>query len=110
GERPGDGAEIERVRAGLARLGLRGGKAERPIGCLSGGERWRATLAALLLARPLPQLLLLDEPTNSLDLDAMALLTEALDGYPGAFIVVSHDQRFLDAISTSRHLDLSGPV
>ncbi|MDR0627331.1 MAG: ATP-binding cassette domain-containing protein [Bifidobacteriaceae bacterium] len=101
-----DQAEDNRVRAGLARLGLAAAKAERPVGSLSGGERWRATLAALLLARPLPQLILADEQTNNLDLDGVELLTEALVGYPGAFIVVSHDRQFLDSIKPDRTLDL----
>ncbi len=47
-------------------LGLTGERADRPAGTLSGGERFRAVLAALLLAQPAPQLLLLDEPTNNL--------------------------------------------
>jgi ATPase subunit of ABC transporter with duplicated ATPase domains len=100
------GGEVRLVRAGLARLGLRGDKASRPVGRLSGGERWRATLAALLLTRPRPQLLVLDEPTNSLDLDARALLVAALVAYPGAFIVVSHDERFLGGIGLDRTVRL----
>jgi ATPase subunit of ABC transporter with duplicated ATPase domains len=108
GWNPFGAEEIQRVRAGLARLGLRGAKVERPVGALSGGERWRATLAALLLTRPTPQLLLLDEPTNSLDLDAKSLLMEALADYPGAFVVVSHDDRFMVGIEPTRQLDLGG--
>jgi ATPase subunit of ABC transporter with duplicated ATPase domains len=62
-------ATDQAIRARLRFL-LRGADADRPAGTLSGGERFRATLAALLLAEPAPQLLLLDEPTNSLDLPA----------------------------------------
>ena len=51
---------------------------------LSGGERFRAVLAALLLAEPAPQLLLLDEPTNNLDMASVRQLSQALEGYRGA--------------------------
>src|SRR5207253_6209139 len=57
-------ASVNEVRASLARFLFRGPRAERLAGMLSGGERFRAVLAALLLAQPAPQLLLLDEPTN----------------------------------------------
>jgi ATPase subunit of ABC transporter with duplicated ATPase domains len=102
-----DAQQTNRARAVLAQLQLSGAKAERPVGTLSGGERWRATLAALLTRRPVPQLLVLDEPTNNLDLDAVGLLTEALAEYRGAVIVVSHDEQFLMGIEPSRRLDLS---
>ena len=59
------GASANEVRAGLARLLFRGDRADQLVGTLSGGERLRATLAALLLAEPTPQLLLLDEPTTT---------------------------------------------
>ncbi len=65
------------------------------MAALSGGERLRATLACVLYAEPAPQLLLLDEPTNNLDLDSVGQLETALNAYQGAFIVVSHDERFL---------------
>ena len=61
-------ASVNEVRASLARFLFRGPRAERLAGMLSGGERFRAVLAALLLAQPAPQLLLLDEPTNNLDM------------------------------------------
>jgi len=79
-----------------------------PVGALSGGERLRATLACVLYAQPAPQLLLLDEPTNNLDLVSVAQLEAALNAYRGAFIVVSHDQHFLDAIGIGRRIELSG--
>jgi ATPase subunit of ABC transporter with duplicated ATPase domains len=91
------------IRGRLARFLFRGARADRPVGELSGGERFRAALAALLLADPAPQLLLLDEPTNNLDLSSVRQLTEALRAYRGALIVVSHDEPFLaDLELTSR--------
>ncbi|GLZ06917.1 ABC transporter [Actinomadura sp. NBRC 104412] len=97
-------APVNRIRAGLARFGFRGDRAERAAGTLSGGERFRAVLASLLLAEPAPQLLLLDEPTNSLDLNSVRRLAEALDAYQGALIVVSHDVPFLREIGITRWL------
>ncbi|MEZ0068484.1 ATPase subunit of ABC transporter with duplicated ATPase domains [Streptacidiphilus sp. MAP12-20] len=94
------------LRARLARFLFRGGRADQLVGTLSGGERFRATLAALLLAEPAPQLLLLDEPTNNLDLAGVRQLGTALAGYRGALIVVSHDQRFLDELGVDRALRL----
>ncbi|MEV4085391.1 ATP-binding cassette domain-containing protein, partial [Nonomuraea fuscirosea] len=91
----------------LARFLFRGAKAHLPVGVLSGGERLRATLACVLCAEPAPQLLLLDEPTNNLDLVSVGQLESALNAYEGAFIVVSHDERFLDAIGVERRLRLS---
>ncbi|MCH1867318.1 ATP-binding cassette domain-containing protein [Nocardioides sp. CFH 31398] len=99
-------ADANTVRARLARFGIRGAAADRPAGGLSGGERFRATLAALLLAEPPPQLLLLDEPTNNLDLASYDALVAALAAYRGALIVVSHDERFLDEIGVDRRLGL----
>ena len=78
---------------------------------LSGGERLRATLACVLYAEPAPQLLLLDEPTNNLDLVSVGQLESALTAYEGAFIVVSHDERFLAEIKVDRWLRLAdGPL
>ncbi|HRK48600.1 MAG TPA: ABC transporter ATP-binding protein, partial [Nocardioides sp.] len=69
-------------------------------------ERFRATLAALLLADPAPQLLLLDEPTNNLDLASYDALVSALASYRGALLVASHDQRFLTDVGVDRTLQL----
>ncbi|AYF74362.1 ABC transporter ATP-binding protein [Nocardia yunnanensis] len=97
----------ERIRAQLARFLFRGADADVPAGALSGGERLRAALAMLLLAEPAPKLLLLDEPTNNLDLPSLAHLTEALAGFEGALVVVSHDPRFLADIGVTRRLELT---
>ncbi|GGQ19055.1 ABC-F family ATP-binding cassette domain-containing protein [Streptomyces roseolilacinus] len=100
------GATPNRVRARLARFLFRGAKADQRAGTLSGGERFRATLAALLLAEPAPQLLMLDEPTNNLDTASVRSLTQALEAYEGALLVASHDTPFLEAIGITRRLDL----
>ncbi|MFI6177629.1 ABC-F family ATP-binding cassette domain-containing protein [Nonomuraea sp. NPDC051191] len=92
----------------LARFLFRGARAHLRVAVLSGGERLRATLACVLCAEPAPQLLLLDEPTNNLDLVSVGQLESALGAYEGAFVVVSHDERFLAEIGVDRRLELSG--
>lgn len=101
-------ASPHEIRARLARFLFRGDRVDALAGTLSGGERFRAVLAALLLAEPPPQLLLLDEPTNSLDLASVRRLVEALAAYRGALIVASHDLPFLRAVGTTRWLRI-GP-
>ncbi|SEG10615.1 ATPase components of ABC transporters with duplicated ATPase domains [Actinacidiphila yanglinensis] len=100
-------AEADRMNL-LARFLFRGARAHLPAGVLSGGERLRATLACVLCAEPAPQLLLLDEPTNNLDLVSAGQLESALAAYQGAFVVVSHDERFLARIGVDRWLRLAG--
>jgi ATPase subunit of ABC transporter with duplicated ATPase domains len=97
-------ASPNEVRAGLARFLFRGERADQLADTLSGGERFRAVLAALLLAQPPPQLLLLDEPTNNLDMASVRQLTQALASYRGAIVVASHDVPFLRAIGITRWL------
>ncbi|MFE7165894.1 ribosomal protection-like ABC-F family protein [Streptomyces sp. NPDC057616] len=101
-ERP----EAERMNL-LARFLFRGARAHLPVRVLSGGERLRATLACVLCAEPAPHLLLLDEPTNNLDLVSAGQLESALNSYRGAFMVVSHDERFLAEIGVSRWVRLA---
>ncbi|MFE6612549.1 ribosomal protection-like ABC-F family protein [Amycolatopsis sp. NPDC057786] len=91
----------------LARFLFRGARSQLPVGVLSGGERLRATLACVLFAEPAPQLLLLDEPTNNLDLVSVGQLESALGAYQGAFVVVSHDERFLREIKVDRRVRLT---
>ncbi|MFF5533219.1 ABC-F family ATP-binding cassette domain-containing protein [Streptomyces cinerochromogenes] len=102
------GATNNRVRARLARFLFRGARADQKAATLSGGERFRATLAALMLAEPAPQLLLLDEPTNNLDMASVRQLTSALESYEGALIVASHDLPFLESIGITRWLLMEG--
>jgi ATPase subunit of ABC transporter with duplicated ATPase domains len=99
-------ASVNEVRASLARFLFRGPRAERLAGMLSGGERFRAVLAALLLAQPAPQLLLLDEPTNNLDMASVRQLSQALEGYRGALLIASHDVPFLRSAGITRWLRL----
>ncbi|WNI21144.1 ABC-F family ATP-binding cassette domain-containing protein [Streptomyces sp. ITFR-16] len=99
-----------RIRAKLAHFLFKGARADRAAGTLSGGERFRAALAALLLAEPAPQLLMLDEPTNSLDMASVRRLTTALDAYEGALIVASHDIPFLESLGITRWLLLDGAL
>ncbi|WP_460653582.1 ABC-F family ATP-binding cassette domain-containing protein [Kribbella endophytica] len=95
-------------RARLARFLFRGRSADQPVSTLSGGERFRATLAALLLAEPPPQLLMLDEPTNNLDLASITQLRTALASYQGALLIASHDLPFLRDLGITRWLSMEG--
>ena len=90
----------------LAKFGLKAEHVLRPAASLSPGERTRAALA-LLQARGV-NLLVLDEPTNHLDLPAIEQLESALDGYPGTFLLVTHDRRMLESVSVTRRLVVSG--
>ncbi|WP_405902043.1 ATP-binding cassette domain-containing protein [Streptomyces sp. NBC_00656] len=95
----------------LTGLGLGALEHGRTLGSLSGGQRGRLALAALLVRRP--SALLLDEPTNHLDDEAAAFVEEQLRGMPGPVVIASHDRAFLDAVCTDL-IDLDpavdGPV
>ncbi|MBL1097347.1 ABC-F family ATP-binding cassette domain-containing protein [Streptomyces coffeae] len=98
------GVTDQHIRAQLARFLFKGARAEQPAGTLSGGERFRAALAATMLAAPAPQLLMLDEPTNNLDMATVRRLTSALDSYRGALLIASHDLPFLESVGITRWL------
>ncbi len=91
-------AKIEKVLLGL---GFSVEDMDRQTSEFSGGWQMRIALAKLLLIQP--SLLLLDEPTNHLDLDSLQWLEEYLQSYEGAVIVVSHDRRFLDTMTTKTY-------
>ena len=86
----------QRAAEAATRLGLDGIARERQVASLSGGQRTRLALAAMIAARP--ACVLLDEPTNHLDDDAVALLEEFLVDLPGVVVVASHDRAFLDRV------------
>ena len=97
-ERRGGYAATDRLGTLLSRLGLAGVALDTRLDRLSGGEKTRAGLAALLSTEP--DILLLDEPTNHLDLDALAWLETFVTSYRGGIVVVSHDRCFLDQTIT----------
>jgi len=88
----------QRVDTALDQLSLGGLDRTRLVGSLSGGERTRLALAAVLSSRS--ELILLDEPTNDLDDDGVAWLEERLSQHRGALVVVTHDRVFLERIAT----------
>jgi len=95
---------VEQARSLLAKFDLGAEHLRRPEAALSPGERSRAGLA-VLVARG-TNLLLLDEPTNHLDLDAIEELEQALGGYDGTLVVVSHDRRLLAGLRLDRRLEV----
>ena len=90
-------AEPEAIRARLGRFGFGQEKAFVSVGNLSGGERARLNLA--LVTHGAPTLLILDEPTNHLDIETREALVEAVNDFPGAVVLVSHDWHLLELIA-----------
>jgi sulfate-transporting ATPase len=85
-------------RAYAARFNFSGSDQQKKVGMLSGGERNRVHLARMLKSGA--NVLLLDEPTNDLDVNTLRALEEALEGFAGCAVVISHDRWFLDRIAT----------
>lgn len=100
----GGGREEALAERTLLGLGFEREQFDQPTIQLSGGWRMRIELAKILLRTP--DLLLLDEPTNHLDIESIQWLEDYLRGYAGALMLVSHDRRFLDTVTT-RTVELS---
>ena len=92
------------LRTRLAQLQLGADKVSLPLAELSGGERLKAALAIVLWREEATQLLLLDEPTNHLDLASVQAIEAALAEFPGALLVVSHDETFLKGLTLTHNL------
>ncbi|HGE8323906.1 TPA: ABC-F family ATP-binding cassette domain-containing protein [Serratia marcescens] len=92
------------LRTRLTQLQLGADRIALPLGSLSGGERLKAALACALWRQQPAQLLLLDEPTNHLDLASSLAIETALADFPGAMLVVSHDEDFLQALRPTHRL------
>ena len=90
--------ERREVHGHLGRFGFGGEESQRVIGSLSGGERARVALALLTLSRA--NLLVLDEPTNHLDVESIEAIEDALEGYEGTVLLVSHDRAVLRGLAT----------
>ncbi len=97
-----------KLRGHLGRFGLSGDKAETLVGDLSGGEKARLLFAIMTCAAP--QILLLDEPTNHLDIDAREALIQALNDFPGAIVLVTHDPHLIELVADRLWLVKDGRI
>ncbi|EEG09006.1 ATP-binding cassette domain-containing protein [Pseudogulbenkiania ferrooxidans] len=101
-------AREQELRTFLGGFNFRGDAATSPVGPMSGGEKARLALALIVWEKP--NLLLLDEPTNHLDLEMRHALTLALQDFPGALVVVSHDRALLESTTDLFWLVADGTV
>ncbi len=97
-----------KVRARAGAIGFPGETADTPVASLSGGEKARLLLGLATFAGP--HLIILDEPTNHLDIDSRAALIEAINDYPGAVMLVSHDRHLIEACAERLWLVAGGTV
>ncbi len=102
------GLDPTECRSLLAKFGLDAEAVDRTARTLSPGQRTRAELA--LFQAVGVNLIVLDEPTNHLDMEAIEQLEQALAGFDGTLIVVSHDQRFREALSIEREVNVTDLV
>jgi ATP-binding cassette subfamily F protein 3 len=102
------GAPEAKIRARAGAIGFPGAAADTPVAKLSGGEKSRLLLALACFEGP--HLVVLDEPTNHLDIDSRAALIEAINGFAGAVILVSHDRYLLEACADRLWLVQNGGV
>jgi ATP-binding cassette, subfamily F, member 3 len=101
-------APVAKVRGRAGAIGFSGEAADHVVKTLSGGEKSRLLLGLATFAAP--HLIILDEPTNHLDIDSRAALIEAINDYPGAVILVSHDRYLLEACADRLWLVAGGKV
>jgi ATP-binding cassette subfamily F protein 3 len=102
------GATEAQIRARTAQIGFPGQKADTPVDALSGGEKARLLMGLATFGGP--HLLILDEPTNHLDIDSREALVQALNEFPGAVILISHDRYLIDACVDRLWLVANGTV
>ncbi|MFA7552615.1 MAG: ABC-F family ATP-binding cassette domain-containing protein [Spongiibacteraceae bacterium] len=100
------GCDLQVYHTLLAQLRFARHQADEPVSCLSGGERMKLAIAALLSGSKGPDLLVLDEPNNHLDLDTLGILEQALKQFTGALIIASHDDDFIQSLDINQHYSL----
>ncbi|MEM8786500.1 MAG: ABC-F family ATP-binding cassette domain-containing protein, partial [Pseudomonadota bacterium] len=106
--RMGEEATEAQIRTRAGGLGFKGQHADTPIAALSGGEKARLLLG--LIGHEAPHLLILDEPTNHLDVEMRARLIDALNGFEGAVLLISHDRYLVEACADRLWLVAAGTV
>lgn len=102
-----EGTPEHDIRGRLHHFGFHRDVVNSPASSLSGGERMRAGLACILSADAAPQLLVLDEPTNNLDFSSLQAVEDAIGGFEGALIVISHDEDFLENVGVEDSVALA---